>query len=87
MMGDLLALKPREVLISRPVMAKESKALSLKLEQKTLLFRLIAQYLEQRGFSKCFKKLLFEAEIKIYAINLLSLWRKDQNLLKRCILC
>ncbi|CAN6802381.1 unnamed protein product [Brassica oleracea] len=53
-------------------MAKESKALSLKLEQKTLLFRLIAQYLEQRGFSKCFKKLLFEAEIKIYAINLLK---------------
>ncbi|KAG2266180.1 hypothetical protein Bca52824_073259 [Brassica carinata] len=45
----LLALKPREVLISRPVMAKESKAVSLKLEQKTLLFRLIAQYLEQRG--------------------------------------
>ncbi|KAL0655791.1 hypothetical protein Bca4012_076375 [Brassica carinata] len=49
-------------------MAKESKALSLKLEQKTLLFRLIAQYLEQRGFSKCFKKLLFEAEIENIAL-------------------
>nr|VDC86686.1 unnamed protein product [Brassica rapa] len=60
----LLALTPRQVLISRPVMAKESKALSLKSEQKALLLRSVAQYLERCGFSKCFKKLLSEAEIE-----------------------
>ncbi|KAJ4911186.1 hypothetical protein Rs2_05807 [Raphanus sativus] len=61
----LLALTPRQVLISRPViMGKESKALSLKSEQKSLLLRSIAQYLDRCGFSKCFKKLLSEAEIE-----------------------
>ncbi|CAN6994061.1 unnamed protein product [Brassica oleracea var. botrytis] len=65
----LLALTPRQVLISRPVMAKESKALSLKSEQKALLLRSVAQYLERCGFSKCFKKLLSEAEIEKKELN------------------
>ncbi|KAJ0246079.1 hypothetical protein HA466_0176610 [Hirschfeldia incana] len=60
----LLALTPRQVLISRPVMAKESKSSSLKSEQKALVLRSIAQYLDRCGFSKCFKKLLSEAEIE-----------------------
>ncbi|CAN8301601.1 unnamed protein product [Cochlearia groenlandica] len=45
-------------------MVKESKASSLKTEQKVLLHRSIAQYLDRSGFSKSFKKLLFEAEIE-----------------------
>ncbi|CAF2137414.1 unnamed protein product [Brassica napus] len=65
----LLALTPRQVLISRPVMAKESKALSLKSEQKAILLRSVAQYLERCGFSKCFKKLLSEAEIEKKELN------------------
>ncbi|CAN6849892.1 unnamed protein product [Brassica oleracea] len=65
----LLALTPRQALISRPVMAKESKALSLKSEQKALLLRSVAQYLERCGFSKCFKKLLSEAEIEKKELN------------------
>ncbi|CAH2069666.1 unnamed protein product [Thlaspi arvense] len=65
----LLALKPRQVLISRPVMGKESKTSSLKSEQKALLLRSIAQYLERCGFSKCFKKLLSEAEIEKKELN------------------
>ncbi|CAA7062443.1 unnamed protein product [Microthlaspi erraticum] len=64
----LLALKPRQVLISstsRADMGEESsKALTLESEQKALLLRSIAQYLERCGFSKCFKKLLSEAEIE-----------------------
>ncbi|KAG2310760.1 hypothetical protein Bca4012_025270 [Brassica carinata] len=65
----LLALTPRQVLISRLVMAKESKASSLESEQKALLLRSVAQYLERCGFSKCFKKLLSEAEIEKKELN------------------
>lgn len=61
----LLALKPRQVLILRPDMGKESKTSNLESEQKLLLLRSIAQYLEQCGFSKCFKKLLSEAQIEV----------------------
>uniref|UniRef100_A0A1J3EVJ1 Nucleolar and coiled-body phosphoprotein 1 n=1 Tax=Noccaea caerulescens TaxID=107243 RepID=A0A1J3EVJ1_NOCCA len=69
----LLALKPRQVLISsisRADMGKESsKALTLESEQKALLLRSVALYLERCGFSKCFKKLLSEAEIEKKELN------------------
>ncbi|CAH8355352.1 unnamed protein product [Eruca vesicaria subsp. sativa] len=45
-------------------MGKESKAMTLKPEQKVITLRSVAQYLERCGFSKCFKKLLSEAEIE-----------------------
>ncbi|CAN6870391.1 unnamed protein product [Brassica oleracea] len=52
-------------LIFRPVlMEKESKASTLKSDQKVIVLRSVAQYLERCGFSKCFKKLLSEAEIE-----------------------
>ncbi|XP_010545376.1 PREDICTED: nucleolar and coiled-body phosphoprotein 1-like isoform X2 [Tarenaya hassleriana] len=67
----LLALKPRQVLLSRPDMGKkeagesESKTLNLmKPDEKVLLLRSIAQYLDRCGFSKCLKKFLSEAEIE-----------------------
>lgn len=83
----LLALKPRQVLlISRSVMGKESKTSNLESEQKALLIRSVAQYLERCGFSKCFKKLLSEAEIEVCTFSFRTLrdfsfavLRKDQN--------
>ncbi|XP_013608240.1 PREDICTED: nucleolar and coiled-body phosphoprotein 1 [Brassica oleracea var. oleracea] len=45
-------------------MEKESKASTLKSDQKVIVLRSVAQYLERCGFSKCFKKLLSEAEIE-----------------------
>lgn len=85
----LLALKPRQVLISsisRADMGKpdmSSKALTLESEQKALLLRSVAQYLERCGFSKCFKKLLSEAEIEVRTLDFDSqsfdFWRKDHN--------
>ncbi|KAG2299529.1 hypothetical protein Bca52824_036001 [Brassica carinata] len=50
-------------------MGKESKASSLKPEQKVIVLRSVAQYLERCGFSKCFKKLLSEAEIEKKELN------------------
>ncbi|KAJ0266904.1 Nucleolar/coiled-body phosphoprotein [Hirschfeldia incana] len=50
-------------------MGKESKASSLKQEQKVIVLRSVAQYLERCGFSKCFKKLLSEAEIEKKVLN------------------
>lgn len=82
----LLALKPRQVLISRSVMGKESKTSNLESEQKALLTRSVALYLERCGFSKCFKKLLSEAEIEVCTFSFRTLrdfsfavWRKDLN--------
>ncbi|KAF2537687.1 hypothetical protein F2Q68_00021917 [Brassica cretica] len=52
-------------LIFRPVlMGEESKASTLKSDQKVIVLRSVAQYLERCGFSKCFKKLLSEAQIE-----------------------
>ncbi|CAL9243922.1 unnamed protein product [Arabidopsis halleri] len=50
-------------------MGNESKTSALESEQKALLLRSIAQYLEQCGFSKCFKKFLSEAEIEKKELN------------------
>ncbi|CAH8279962.1 unnamed protein product [Arabidopsis lyrata] len=50
-------------------MGNESKTSTLESEQKALLLRSIAQYLELCGFSKCFKKLLSEAEIEKKELN------------------
>ncbi|KAF8102620.1 hypothetical protein N665_0198s0315 [Sinapis alba] len=50
-------------------MGKESKASSLKPEQKVIVLRSVAQYLERCGFSKCFKKLLSEAQIEKKELN------------------
>jgi len=67
-------------------MGNESKTSALESEQKALLLRSVAQYLERCGFSKCFKKLLSEAEIEVCIINFRTLrdlafavWWKDQN--------
>ncbi|EOA13759.1 hypothetical protein CARUB_v10026851mg [Capsella rubella] len=65
----LLALTLRQVLISRLVMGSESKTSNLESEKKALLLRSVAQYLERCGFSKCFKKLLSEAEIEKKELN------------------
>ncbi|CAE6244882.1 unnamed protein product [Arabidopsis arenosa] len=50
-------------------MGNESKTSTLESEQKALLLRSIAQYLGRCGFSKCFKKLLSEAEIEKKELN------------------
>ncbi|KAJ4875325.1 hypothetical protein Rs2_40343 [Raphanus sativus] len=51
-------------------MGKESsRASSLKAEQKVIVLRSVAQYLDRCGFSKCFKKLLSEAEIEKKELN------------------
>ncbi|KAL1217447.1 hypothetical protein V5N11_004624 [Cardamine amara subsp. amara] len=63
----LLAFKPRQVLLID--MGKEVKSSNLESEQKLLLLRSIALYLERCGFSKCFKKFLSEAEIEKKELN------------------
>nr|AAM61154.1 unknown [Arabidopsis thaliana] len=50
-------------------MGNESKTSALESEQKALLLRSVAQYLERCGFSKCFKELLSEAEIEKKELN------------------
>ncbi|CAD5335115.1 unnamed protein product [Arabidopsis thaliana] len=50
-------------------MGNESKTSALESEQKALLLRSVAQYLERCSFSKCFKKLLSEAEIEKKELN------------------
>ncbi|XP_010483210.1 PREDICTED: nucleolar and coiled-body phosphoprotein 1-like [Camelina sativa] len=50
-------------------MGSESKTSSLESDQKALLLRSVAQFLERSGFSKCFKKLLSEAEIEKKELN------------------
>lgn len=65
----LLAFKPRQVLISRPDMVNDTKTSNLESEQKIVLIRSVAQFLERCGFSKCVKKLLSEAEIEKKELN------------------
>ncbi|XP_010443384.1 PREDICTED: nucleolar and coiled-body phosphoprotein 1-like [Camelina sativa] len=54
-------------------MGSESKTSNLESDQKALLLRSVAQFLERSGLSKCFKKLLSEAEIEKKELNTTSL--------------
>lgn len=74
-------------LIFRPVlMEKESKASTLKSDQKVIVLRSVAQYLERCGFSKCFKKLLSEAEIEV-RFQLNSCWIRWYSCRECVIFC
>ncbi|XP_010451810.1 PREDICTED: nucleolar and coiled-body phosphoprotein 1 [Camelina sativa] len=50
-------------------MGSESKTSNLESDQKALLLRSVAQFLDRSGFSKCFKKLLSDAEIEKKELN------------------
>lgn len=70
---SLLALKPRQVLLSQTNMTRKARAetpksdqgVSLEPEQRTLLLHAVAFYLERNGFSKSLKKFRSEAQIEV----------------------
>ncbi|XP_022753443.1 lisH domain-containing protein C1711.05-like [Durio zibethinus] len=63
--SSLLALKPRQVLLSfNLTMKSKASAQSLNPHQKSLLLLSIAHFLERNFFSKTLKKFLLEAQIQ-----------------------
>ncbi|XP_031266500.1 nucleolar and coiled-body phosphoprotein 1 [Pistacia vera] len=64
---SLISFKPRQVLLANQNMKHvidKPSAPALKSEQKALLLRSVAGYLNSNGFSKTLKKLLSEAQIQ-----------------------
>lgn len=72
----LLALKPRQVVLQSrldmkhsPTHGSSDKAPILNPDQKVLLLKSVARFLERNGFSKTLKKFRSEAEIEV------GIWR------------
>ena len=67
----VLALKPRQVLLSKLNMKQSTangsadKASILNPDQKAILLKSVARFLECNGFSKTLKKFRSEAEIEV----------------------
>ncbi|XP_022135460.1 suppressor protein SRP40 isoform X2 [Momordica charantia] len=91
---SLLALKPRQVLLSQTNMTRKARAetpksdqgVSLEPEQRTLLLHAVAFYLERNGFSKSLKKFRSEAQIEKDSSKdfLISLEEMCHEYLKKC---
>lgn len=65
---SLISFKPRPVLLANQNMKHaidKPSAPALKSEQKALLLRSVAGYLNSNGFSKTLKKFLSEAQIQV----------------------